>query len=297
MCTIIAIKGRHPRFPLVVAANRDEFYARPSTAPQLVHDAPRALAGVDLVKGGSWMGANEHGLFVAVTNQRSSQGADPRLSSRGEVVLEALRRRSVREIVTLLEGLDAREYNAFNLMFGDADALYVGYARDARAIELEPLGDGLSVLANDRMGSPEFPKSERALALAAPLADAPWETLRAGLARALGDHEKPPLERIPEPAPEGRFDHGAKRSDGAPTPASPADEPERRRRSAVTQRSEPMNRELLRELQALCIHTPIYGTKSATVLALEPGRVAHYLFADGPPCTTPFADVSALFGS
>lgn len=259
MCTIIAIKGRHPRFPLVVAANRDEFYARPSTAPQLVHEHPRAVAGVDLAKGGSWMGANEHGLFVAVTNQRSSRGADPRLSSRGEIVLEALRKRSVSEVLALLEGLDAREYNAFNLMFGDAETLYVGYARDARAIELEPLADGISVLANDRMGSPEFPKSERALALAAPLADAPWDALHVGLAGALGDHDKPPLDRIPEPPAEGRF-----------------------------------TRELLRELQALCIHTPVYGTKSATLLALEPGRVAHYLFADGPPCTTPFADVTAL---
>ena len=260
MCTIIAIKGRHPRYPLVVAANRDEFYARPSTAPQIVHQAPRAIAGVDLVKGGSWMGANEHGLFVAVTNQRSSRGADPRLSSRGEIVLEALRKRSPSEVRAFLEALDAREYNAFNLMFGDAETLYVGYARDARAIELEALPDGIAVLANDRMGSPEFPKSERALALAAPLAEAPWETLSAGLARALGDHEKPPLDRIPEPPPEGRFD-----------------------------------RELLRELQALCIHTPVYGTKSATLLALEPGRVAHYLFADGPPCTTPFVDAMTLF--
>lgn len=295
MCTIIAIKGRHPRYPLVVAANRDEFYARPSTAPQIVHQHPVAIAGVDLVKGGSWMGANEHGLFVAVTNQRSSRGADPRLSSRGEIVLEALRKRSTDEVRAFLEGLDAREYNAFNLMFGDAESLYVGYARDARAIELEALPDGIAVLANDRMGSPEFPKSERALALAAPLAEAPWEALSSGLARALGDHEKPPLDRIPEPPPDGRFDRGAKRSDGASTPASAGgDEPDRRRRSAVTQRSDPMNRELLRELQALCIHTPVYGTKSATLLALEPGRVAHYLFADGPPCTTPFAEVTAL---
>src|SRR5690606_3296328 len=127
-------------------------------------------------------------------------------SSRGEIVLEALRKRSVSEIVTFLEGLDAREYNAFNLMFGDAETLYVGYARDARAIALEALPDGITVLANDRVGSPEFPKSERALELVAPIAEAPWPELSSGLARALGDHDRPPLDRIAQPPPDSRFD-------------------------------------------------------------------------------------------
>ena len=51
---------------------------------------------------------------------------------------------------------------------------------------------------------------------------------------------------------------------------------------------------LLRRLQALCIHTPVYGTKSSTVLALGAGRVERYLFADGPPCVTPFEDFTSL---
>jgi hypothetical protein len=51
---------------------------------------------------------------------------------------------------------------------------------------------------------------------------------------------------------------------------------------------------MLQRLQALCIHTPTYGTRSATVLALEPGRVAHYLYADGAPCRTPFVEVGGL---
>jgi hypothetical protein len=52
---------------------------------------------------------------------------------------------------------------------------------------------------------------------------------------------------------------------------------------------------LVRRLKALCIHTPFYGTRSATRIALDPGRVAHYAFADGPPCRTPFVDYSHLF--
>lgn len=260
MCTIVAIKGRHPSIPLVVAANRDEYYARASTPPQLVSAAPRAIAGIDLAKGGSWMGANEHGVFVAVTNQRTHHGADPRRASRGEVVIEALAQPDVAGVDALVESLDARDYNSFNLFWGDAHALRVGYARnERRAIEIAELDDGLHVLTNDRMGSPEFPKAARAMALVEPLVELPWDRLAAELALVLADHEKPPLDEVPEPPPESRFD-----------------------------------RLLLRELQALCIHTPLYGTRSATILALEPGRVAHYLFAEKPPCSAPFVDVTQL---
>jgi hypothetical protein len=75
----------------------------------------------------------------------------------------------------------------------------------------------------------------------------------------LGDHELPSLADVPPPAP------GSLASS--------------------------LSHEQLRALQALCVHTPSYGTRSATILGLAPGRVLHYRFADGPPCTTPFEDV------
>lgn len=260
MCTVVAIKGHHPAFPLVVAANRDEFYARAATSPKVVHDAPRAVAGIDCKSGGSWMGANERGLFVALTNQRQYAGADTTKRSRGEVVLSVLSRPDVSSVDAMIEALDARAYNSFNLFYGDAETLRVAYARDDRAeVELESLSDGIWVLPNDRIGSPEFPKTRRALELIGPFVDAPWAVLRDGLPAVLGDHEEPALEDVPAPPDGSRFD-----------------------------------RSMLQRLQALCIHTPGYGTRSATVLALEPGRVAHYLHADGPPCRTPFADVTAL---
>lgn len=260
MCTVVAIKDRHPTYPLIVAANRDEFYARPSTPPRLVHTSPRAIAGTDLVKGGSWMGANERGFFVAVTNQRTNGGTDPSLASRGTIVLEALARRDLGEVDALFASLDAREYNPFNAIYGDASTLKVAYARkNAREVAVSELASGVWVLPNDRIGSPEFPKAARASELITPHVEAPWEVLTAELARTLGDHTKPPLESIAEPPPGARFD-----------------------------------RSLLRELQALCIHTPAYGTRSATIIALRPGAVAHYLFAAGPPCSTPFVDVTDL---
>ncbi len=260
MCTIVAIKSRRAHYPLVVGANRDEYYARPSTPPRVVSESPRAVAGVDLTKGGSWMGANEHGIFVALTNQRTHRGADPRRASRGEIVMEALAQATVEAIDALLTALDPRDFNSFNVIYGDARTLKVAYARNERtAIDIDTLEDGLWVLTNDRIGSPEFPKAERALSLAGPISHSPWEELSVGLERTLADHEKPPLSHVPEPPPDSRFDHAT-----------------------------------LRELQALCIHTPIYGTRSATVLALEAGGVAHYLHADGPPGETPVCDVTGL---
>jgi uncharacterized protein with NRDE domain len=260
VCTIVALKGVSPHYPLIVAANRDEYYARPASRPAIVHEAPRVVAGLDLTKHGTWMGANEHGIFCAVTNQRTYHRPDPKRLSRGKVVLEALAQRSVGAIDELLQTLDPGDYNAFNLMYGDADALRVAYAReDHDRIEIAPLTDGISVLANDRMGSPEFPKADRALELVRPHVGEPWDTLAPALARMLADHDKPPMEALLDPPSEAIFDKA-----------------------------------LLRELQAICIHTPLYGTRSATILALECGRVAHYLFAEGSPCTAKLEEL-ALF--
>lgn len=260
MCTIVAIRADTPGAPLVVAANRDEYYARATAPPRRLADDPAVVAGVDLERGGTWMGANADGMFVALTNQRQHDGADPRRASRGEVVLEALRQRDVASVDALLGALDAREYNGFNLMYGDATALRVAYARaDRPDVEVEALGAGVWVLPNDRIGSADFPKAGRAHALVDPHAAAPWPDLAEHLRGALADHDRPPLDRVPPPPSGSMF-----------------------------------SREALWAIQSICVHTPVYGTRSATLLALSPGRVEHYLYADGPPCQAAFEDVTEL---
>lgn len=263
MCTITAIFGQHPRWPLVVAANRDEVYARPAEPPAIRAEDPRIVAGRDVLKGGTWMGANADGLFVGLTNQRSYGGADRSRASRGEVVLEALEQPDVASIDALLESLDGRDYNGFNLLYGDASDLRVAYARaDREAIEVAPLEAGVHVLANDRMGSPEFPKQDRAHELLGPLVSSPEDGLLDGLRAALSDHETPDASLLP--------------------------------RQGAAQGYDP---ELLNLLQALCVHTPFYGTRSATILLLSSGRVERYLYADGPPCQSRFDDLTSLFSS
>jgi uncharacterized protein with NRDE domain len=270
MCTIVALHRVHPKYSLLVAANRDEMYARATSGPGVLLEsptsswsgagAPRAIGGRDLEKGGTWLGATRDGFLVAVTNQRSYGSRDDSLKSRGQLVIDLLATGSVRAARELLERTDAREYNAFNLLFGDGESLLVGYARrEAEAVAIEELAPGKTwILANDKIGSSEFPKTKRAAELAAPLSALDFPELATQARAMLADHEKPPIDEVPVP-PNSRFP-----------------------------------RELLRELQALCIHTPAYGTRSSSLVAIGDHRVHRYLFADGPPCTTAFEDVTAL---
>lgn len=260
MCTLIALFRVNPEVPLVVGANRDEFYARPWAPPGILRESPRIVGGTDLVQKGTWLGATASGLFAAVTNQRTYGPADPTKRSRGQLVLDALGAGSVEAARGWLEGVDAREYNPFNLLVGDARSLYVVYARGEAKVTVEALPPGIWVLNNDTIGSRDFPKANRAKELVTPFAREPWKSLAGKLMGALGDHARPPFDEISAPPP------GAS-----------------------------LSREVLRELQALCVHTVPYGTSSASVLAIREDAVGDYLFAPGPPCVTPFASVRELF--
>jgi uncharacterized protein with NRDE domain len=259
MCTIIALHRLRDDLPLVVAANRDEFLARPSAPPRLLRRDPPVVGGLDLDKGGTWAATSARGFFVGLTNQRPTSPTLPAPRSRGALVLEAVDAGSITGVRTLLDGLDSSRYGPFNLMAGDGERLLVAYVRPGRPAEIHSLEPGLYVLTNDRLGSPHFPKAQRAKALLEAWIERPWPALRAGLQRALADHHRPPAASL-QPLPEGL--------------ALPP--------------------EVASALQALCIHLPGYGTRSSTILALEPGRVIHYLHAEGRPCEQPFEDQGDL---
>jgi uncharacterized protein with NRDE domain len=262
VCTIIALRGVRADYPLVIATNRDEFYARATSGPGRLLEHPRTVGGRDLQAGGTWMGVTEAGVFVGVTNHRSLvQASEPTRRSRGELVLNALSQSSVSDMTRYVQSLDGREYNSFNLMWGDASALWVAYGRSSeRALTLAEVPDGVHVLPNDQLDSASFVSVGRAKQLIAPIANADINTLSRGLEEVLRDRLVPSLQDIPEPPPASRLD-----------------------------------RALLRELAALCVRTPAYGTRSSTVVLLEPGRVGQFLYADGPPDQTPFVDITHLF--
>jgi uncharacterized protein with NRDE domain len=178
---------------------------------------------------------------------------DPTKKSRGAVVRDALAAGSREAIREMLGALRPEDYNGFNLIAGDASGVDVAYVHGGAEVERLELPPGVSVIANDRVGSLEFPRAELAAAAVARIATEPWPRLATELGAILSDHTMPPEEKTPVPPP-GSF----------------------------------ITAETARLVQAICIHTPRYGTRSATLAAIGPAGLAHYLVTLESPCRSPF---------
>src|SRR5882672_5260905 len=120
MCLAVVALDVHPRYAVVVAANRDEFHARPAQRAHWWHDETGAslLAGRDVEHGGTWLGVTRRGRWAFVTNVREPGRHDPRAPSRGALVPAALR--DQRPVVNAVEAVVARALacNGFNLLAG-----------------------------------------------------------------------------------------------------------------------------------------------------------------------------------
>jgi len=118
MCLIVFALGAHPRYRFVLAANRDEFYARPTAPAAIWKDAPEVLAGRDLAAGGTWLGLTTNGRFAAVTNYRDPS-APTGAKSRGSLTKNFLTgEATAREFLRQIER-EKLNYSGFNLLVGD----------------------------------------------------------------------------------------------------------------------------------------------------------------------------------
>ncbi|MEF8842758.1 MAG: NRDE family protein [Haloarculaceae archaeon] len=121
MCTLSVAWQVFERTPVAAVANRDELYARESSPPVVEPGEPRVVAPRDEKAGGTWLGYNEAGVLVAITNRWVESPEGER--SRGLLVRDALDRRSAVDAARFVEReLDAREYGPFHLLLADADA-------------------------------------------------------------------------------------------------------------------------------------------------------------------------------
>jgi uncharacterized protein with NRDE domain len=157
MCLIVLAWRASAAFPLVVAANRDEWRERPAEPARWWSDHPGLLAGRDLQAGGTWMGVTRGGRFAAVTNFRDPSDKRSTARSRGGLVTEfLLGSDSSRQF---LAGLSQRahEYNGFNLILGDGESLFYYGSREGDARPIEP---GVHGLSNHLLDEP-WPKVER----------------------------------------------------------------------------------------------------------------------------------------
>jgi uncharacterized protein with NRDE domain len=144
MCLILTVLDSHPDYSLLVAANRDEFYDRPTAAAAFWRDSPWILAGRDLQAGGTWLGIDRRGRFAAVTNYRQGEREPAAPRSRGLLVSDYLAADiDVRAHLDRVE-CDAALYNGFNLIAGDARELHYFSNREGRTRALGPGIYGLS---------------------------------------------------------------------------------------------------------------------------------------------------------
>jgi uncharacterized protein with NRDE domain len=187
--------------------------------------------------------------------------------------------------------IDPRRYASMNLVWGDATRVSIAYTRNEGTLDIEQLAPGIHVLCNDRIGAPGFPRGER---------------LARAIRDALGDHEAlaamvcAPIAADAESAI-SKIDIAAR----GPRIAAPELAPRLFQRLAIALSDHTrvaladvppshLPRELARELTATCIHSEHYGTRSASLIAIERDHVAQYLHAEGSPCTHAFEDKRGL---
>jgi uncharacterized protein with NRDE domain len=157
MCLIFIAKNKHPDLPFILAANRDEFFARPSQKAHFWPSEPYMLAGKDLQASGTWLGLTRDGLLATVTNVRSAKDmqASKDLLSRGEIPKQLLSKEQPLEQSLLNIKNTAQSYGGFNLLTGSiqGDIHYLSN----RYERTETLQQGIFGLSNASLDS-DWPK-------------------------------------------------------------------------------------------------------------------------------------------
>lgn len=144
MCLINFHYDDHPTYKLIVAANRDEFYERPTAPAEFWTDQPDILAGRDLLHMGTWLGVTKLGRFAALTNYRNPKEVSVDKKSRGDIVTDFLAENVSPKV--FLETLKERkaDYAGFNILVGDADSLFYFSNKQAEIKEVSAGTHGLS---------------------------------------------------------------------------------------------------------------------------------------------------------
>ena len=160
MCLIALGLKQVPGAAVVVAANREEEFARQATPPQIQSGSPRVICGTDLLAGGTWLGVNQHGLLAAVTNRRKTQlPSDPR--SRGKLCRDLLAIDTAEQAASLAwDELASERYAGVNVVCADAGRAYCLHGGDR--LEVREMSDGWFVLTNGALDDPQDLRLSRA---------------------------------------------------------------------------------------------------------------------------------------
>lgn len=254
MCLLAVLSRVHPDSPLIVAANRDEWLARPAAPFGLLGEAPRIVGGRDLSAGGTWMATSEHGVVAALTNRPVRAAVDGTKRSRGELPLLLARHQSAAEAaVAFCRNVKPADYNPCWLLVGDGERLFYIDVEATTDCAPRELGPGTYVLENRPLGA----ASAKAELVEATLSTARgWhrDELIAGLASMLSSHERTSRS-------------SAQTSDGEWRPEA---------------------------VDAACVHAGPYGTRSSSIVVLPtaPKGSPRIWHAEGAPCAHAHVEVT-----
>jgi hypothetical protein len=149
MCTVLLLLRPGERWPLLLAANRDERRDRAFEPPgRYWPDAPRIVAGRDVLGGGSWFGVNDDGVVATIVNGMDRLGPLAGKASRGELVLRALRERDAASAARAIGALPAQRYRGFTLLVADRGSAYA-MSSDEHAIRVDALAPGHHMVTPD----------------------------------------------------------------------------------------------------------------------------------------------------
>ncbi len=251
MCTLALYLRQFEDYPLVVAANRDEHFSRPSASPQLLANDPPIFGGKDLVAGGTWLGVNELGLAAGIVNRRAAPAQSREtIRSRGLLCLDMLRAKDTVHAHQRLERENGSSYQPFLLLVASAEMAFVAFNTGGEIKRLE-LEAGLHVFSNTSFTDSGGGKLDHARELFAAAA-APLE---------------PQLKR---------------------SPAQQLDSAVGILRGVLSSHDSGDNSQEQRD--AICVHAaPDYGTVSSSIIfyaAIE--RKFYFYHASGAPCRTTY---------
>ncbi len=192
MCLVVVAFDAHPRYRLVLAANRDEFHDRPARPLGWWHDAPGLLAGRDLAAGGTWLGVDRRGRVAVVTNFRDAAAMRPEAPSRGTLIPRFLAGEAA--AADYAAEVAGAKLSGFSLLLYDGGSL--AYAANQPAPGARTLAPGIYGLSNHALDTP-WPKlaltRERFAAAIAAERLAPER-----LSRLLRDRRPAPDETLPD---------------------------------------------------------------------------------------------------
>lgn len=205
MCLIALGIGQHPDYPLILAANRDEFHARPTKDAQWWPDRPNIVGGRDLQAGGTWLALHRNGRFATVTNFRDAEPPRAGHRSRGHLVIGFLE--SHLTPAAYLDTIDEDKYAGFNLIAGTVNDIAYLSNREQGTRQLDT---GIYGLSNALLDGPwhKVEKSKEKLAVA--IADSKVDETQ--LMRLMNDRGKAPVAEVET----GRLDFGAAHAITAP---------------------------------------------------------------------------------